>query len=190
MEENQILPRICVLNKPPRVNEYGFDLHAEMGKGQFVGAVDIGSPAEISGLRPLDHILAVNGESIEGLSHKEVVQRIKSSSKGCSLLVLDEEGYIWAKENNLSAEYLLQQLNTIPRNIVEQQRPVCLFTVRDYCRLRAVLLAVACFGASFILRRFPESSHSTVPQPFPREPNQFIESGQISQISPPYRVGI
>uniref|UniRef100_A0A915LE60 PDZ domain-containing protein n=1 Tax=Meloidogyne javanica TaxID=6303 RepID=A0A915LE60_MELJA len=123
MEENQILPRICILNKSAGVNEYGFDLHAEMGKGQFVGAVDIGSPAEISGLRPLDHILAVNGESIEGLSHKEVVQRIKSSSKGCSLLVLDEEGYIWAKENNLSAEYLLQQLNTIPRNVVEQQRP-------------------------------------------------------------------
>ncbi|CAK5071603.1 unnamed protein product [Meloidogyne enterolobii] len=96
MEENQILPRICILNKSAGVNEYGFDLHAEMGKGQFVGAVDVGSPAEvISGLRPLDHILAVNGESIEGLSHKEVVQRIKSSSKGCSLLVLDEEGYIW-----------------------------------------------------------------------------------------------
>lgn len=122
MQEHQILPlpRICVLNKPVGVNEYGFDLHAEMGKGQFVGAVDVGSPAEISGLRPLDHILAVNGELIEGLSHKEVVQRIKSSSMGCALLVLDEDGYIWSKENNISTDFLLKQLKRTNKKDSEQ----------------------------------------------------------------------
>lgn len=39
-------PRLCVIKKEFENQEYGFNLHAERGKGQFVGAVDKGSPAE------------------------------------------------------------------------------------------------------------------------------------------------
>lgn len=57
--------------------EYGFNLHAERGKGQFVGAVDAGSPAEFAGLRLGDRIFAVNGELIAGSTHKEVSVKVE-----------------------------------------------------------------------------------------------------------------
>jgi hypothetical protein len=52
--------------------ELNYLFPAERGKGQFVGAVDDGSPAEIAGLKSGDRIFAVNGESIVGATHKEV----------------------------------------------------------------------------------------------------------------------
>lgn len=39
-------PRLCLIKKYDETQEYGFNLHAERGKGQFVGAVDDGSAAE------------------------------------------------------------------------------------------------------------------------------------------------
>uniref|UniRef100_A0A914HVR2 PDZ domain-containing protein n=1 Tax=Globodera rostochiensis TaxID=31243 RepID=A0A914HVR2_GLORO len=101
MNASMPVPRLCVVEKPSGDCEYGFNLHAERGRGQFVGAVDIGSPADVSGLRPGDHIVAVNAEAVAGLSHKEVVHRIKTDPTRCSLLVLDEDSVQWYKEHNV-----------------------------------------------------------------------------------------
>uniref|UniRef100_A0A915E0T4 PDZ domain-containing protein n=1 Tax=Ditylenchus dipsaci TaxID=166011 RepID=A0A915E0T4_9BILA len=81
--------------------EYGFNLHAERGKGQFVGVVDDGSPAQKAGLKSGDRIFAVNGESIVGASHKEVVLKIKSNPMQCELLVISEEGAQWYQEHGI-----------------------------------------------------------------------------------------
>ncbi|CAJ0585105.1 unnamed protein product, partial [Mesorhabditis spiculigera] len=88
-------PRLCTLTKEYPGQEYGYNLHAEKGKGQFVGVVDHGSIAEKSGLRTGDRILAVNGHSIIEENHTKVVTRIKSNPNECSLLVLDATAVEW-----------------------------------------------------------------------------------------------
>ncbi|CAJ0936530.1 unnamed protein product, partial [Mesorhabditis belari] len=88
-------PRLCVLTKDRQSQEYGYNLHAEKGKGQFVGTVDAGSLAEKSGLRTGDRIVAVNGASILEENHKKVVERIKSDPLKCALLVIDPKSAEW-----------------------------------------------------------------------------------------------
>ncbi|KOB69025.1 Na(+)/H(+) exchange regulatory cofactor NHE-RF1 [Operophtera brumata] len=81
-------PRLCHVRKTPDFDGYGFNLHAEKGKpGQHIGKVDEGSPAESAGLRRGDRILEVNGHSIAGETHKQVVARIKERADDTELLV-------------------------------------------------------------------------------------------------------
>lgn len=82
-------PRLCHVRKTPNFDGYGFNLHAEKGKpGQYIGKVDEGSPAETAGLYRGDRILEVNGHSIAGETHKQVVARIKERSEDAELLVI------------------------------------------------------------------------------------------------------
>ncbi|XP_060807605.1 Na(+)/H(+) exchange regulatory cofactor NHE-RF2 [Amyelois transitella] len=82
-------PRLCHVRKTPDFDGYGFNLHAEKGKpGQYIGKVDEGSPAEAAGLRRGDRILEVNGHSIAGETHKQVVSRIKERPEDAELLVV------------------------------------------------------------------------------------------------------
>lgn len=63
-------PRICLMTKGE--NGYGFHLHGEKGKsGQFIRKVEPGSPAEASGLRAGDRVVAVNGVNVEKETHHE-----------------------------------------------------------------------------------------------------------------------
>lgn len=81
-------PRRCHVRKTPDFDGYGFNLHAEKGKpGQYIGKVDEGSPAESAGLHRGDRILEVNGHSIAGETHKQVVARIKERPDDAELLV-------------------------------------------------------------------------------------------------------
>ncbi|XP_026501706.2 Na(+)/H(+) exchange regulatory cofactor NHE-RF2 [Vanessa tameamea] len=81
--------RLCHVRKVPNFDGYGFNLHAEKGKpGQYIGKVDDGSPAETAGLRRGDRILEVNGQSIAGETHKQVVARIKQRPDDAELLVV------------------------------------------------------------------------------------------------------
>ncbi|TDG98410.1 hypothetical protein EPR50_G00218560 [Perca flavescens] len=71
---------------------YGFNLHSEKSKpGQYIRAVDEDSPAQRAGLRPQDKIIQVNGRSVIGLQHSEVVAAIKAGGDSTSLLVVDAE---------------------------------------------------------------------------------------------------
>uniref|UniRef100_F1L471 Na(+)/H(+) exchange regulatory cofactor NHE-RF1 n=1 Tax=Ascaris suum TaxID=6253 RepID=F1L471_ASCSU len=94
-------PRLCLVIKSNPSQEYGYNLHAERGKPQFIGTVDAGSPADHAGLKPGDRIFAVNGHSIIGENHKQVVRRIRENPLQCELLVISEDGEEWYKEHNI-----------------------------------------------------------------------------------------
>ncbi|NXL50240.1 NHRF4 protein, partial [Podilymbus podiceps] len=57
--------------------------------GQFLWEVDAGLPAEQAGMKEGDRLLAVNGESIEGLDHQETVLKIRAHDDQVTLLVID-----------------------------------------------------------------------------------------------------
>uniref|UniRef100_H0YQ27 NHERF family PDZ scaffold protein 4 n=1 Tax=Taeniopygia guttata TaxID=59729 RepID=H0YQ27_TAEGU len=60
--------------------------------GQFLWEVDVGLPAEQAGMKEGDRVLAVNGESIEGLDHEQTVHRIRAREDQVTLLVIDPAG--------------------------------------------------------------------------------------------------
>jgi len=82
--------RLCHLKTWPDFAGYGFNLHADRATpGQYIGKVDDGSPAEAAGLRLNDRIVEVNGCSVDGKSHGDVVAAIKSVAGEVRLLVID-----------------------------------------------------------------------------------------------------
>ncbi|XP_062292465.1 Na(+)/H(+) exchange regulatory cofactor NHE-RF2-like [Scomber scombrus] len=98
----ELLPRLCHLVK--REDGYGFNLHSDKTKrGQFIRSVDPGSAAESSGIKPGDRLVEVNGVSIEGLRHSEVVALIRAGGDEVHLLVVDQE-----------TDELFQRLGIIP----------------------------------------------------------------------------
>ncbi|XP_053366901.1 Na(+)/H(+) exchange regulatory cofactor NHE-RF1a [Clarias gariepinus] len=97
----ELRPRLCVLEKGS--DGYGFHLHGEKNKaGQFIRLVEPDSPAELSGLRPGDKLVFVNGESVEGESHQQVVSRIRTVTGSLELIVVDSETAELLKKHNLS----------------------------------------------------------------------------------------
>ncbi|KAK1329474.1 hypothetical protein QTO34_011664 [Cnephaeus nilssonii] len=83
-------PRVVEMKKGS--NGYGFYLRAGPEQtGQFIKDIDSGSPAEAAGLKANDLLIAVNGESVESLSHDSVVEMIRKSGDQTSLLVVDKE---------------------------------------------------------------------------------------------------
>ncbi|EHB10804.1 Na(+)/H(+) exchange regulatory cofactor NHE-RF1 [Heterocephalus glaber] len=90
VRRRELRPRICFMKKG--ANGYGFNLHSDKSKpGQFIRAVDPGSPAEASGLRAQDRIVEVNGICMEGKQHGDVVSAIKAGGDQAKLLVVDRE---------------------------------------------------------------------------------------------------
>uniref|UniRef100_A0A4W5JB71 Na(+)/H(+) exchange regulatory cofactor NHE-RF n=1 Tax=Hucho hucho TaxID=62062 RepID=A0A4W5JB71_9TELE len=85
---SNLRPRLCVLGKGS--NGYGFHLHGEKGKpGQFVRLVEQDSPAASAGLFAGDLLTFVNGDSVEGESHQQVVARIRATVGSLELIVVD-----------------------------------------------------------------------------------------------------
>ncbi|XGW27672.1 hypothetical protein V3C99_007903 [Haemonchus contortus] len=109
-------PRLCIVEKNSPDQEYGYNLHAERGRGQFVGMVDKGSPADLGGLRMGDRIFAVNGHSIIGESHKKVVERIKENATRCEMLVISEEGAQWYQDHGIEINMQLPNIERVTRN--------------------------------------------------------------------------
>ncbi|XP_077591187.1 Na(+)/H(+) exchange regulatory cofactor NHE-RF1 [Stigmatopora nigra] len=84
----ELRPRLCVIRR--EANGYGFNLHSERARpGQYIRAVDENSPAEKAGLLPKDRIVQVNGVTVEGKTHSEVVATIKAGGDEARLLVVD-----------------------------------------------------------------------------------------------------
>ncbi|KAM4651276.1 Na(+)/H(+) exchange regulatory cofactor NHE-RF4 [Discoglossus pictus] len=84
---------------------YGFLLRQEKcvdGQGQFLRDLDPGLPAEVCGMREGDRLLAVNGQSVEGLEHEDIVSMIQESGKQVTLLVISNEGDRFYREIGLS----------------------------------------------------------------------------------------
>ncbi|XP_008278532.1 Na(+)/H(+) exchange regulatory cofactor NHE-RF2 [Stegastes partitus] len=88
--ESDLRPRLCFLTKGER--GYGFHLHGERNKGgQFIRKVELGSSADLAGLRPGDRVVEVNGENVENETHHQVVNRIREVPHRTRLLVVDRE---------------------------------------------------------------------------------------------------
>ncbi|XP_072469078.1 Na(+)/H(+) exchange regulatory cofactor NHE-RF4 isoform X2 [Notamacropus eugenii] len=86
-------PRQLHLEKGPQ--GFGFLLREEKGPngqlGQFLWEVDPGLPADQAGVRAGDRLVAVAGDSVEGLDHEEVVTRIRAQGCHLSLIVVDPD---------------------------------------------------------------------------------------------------
>uniref|UniRef100_UPI003AAC63CD Na(+)/H(+) exchange regulatory cofactor NHE-RF2 n=1 Tax=Centroberyx gerrardi TaxID=166262 RepID=UPI003AAC63CD len=88
--ESELRPRLCFLTKGD--GGYGFHLHGERNKGgQFIRKVEPGSSADLSGLRPGDRVVEVNGENVEHETHHQVVNRICEVDHRTRLLVVDRD---------------------------------------------------------------------------------------------------
>lgn len=106
---SQLRPRLCVLEKGP--NGYGFHLHGEKGKtGQFIRLVEPDSPASVAGLLARDRLMFVNGQSVEGESHQQVVAKIRATSGALELIVVDPETAELLSKHNLQCrkEYVTE----------------------------------------------------------------------------------
>lgn len=86
-------PRCLHLEKGPQ--GFGFLLREEKGHGghlgQFLWEVDPGLPADKAGMQAGDRLVAVAGESVEGLGHDETVSRIRAQGSRVALTVVDPE---------------------------------------------------------------------------------------------------
>eukprot|EP00064_Thunnus_orientalis_P003698 superscaffoldBa00000313_g3709 len=92
--------KLCVLEKGS--SGYGFHLHGEKGKtGQFIRLVESDTPAAVAGLLAGDRLVFVNGESVEGESHQQVVARIRATVGALELIVVDAETAELLTKHNL-----------------------------------------------------------------------------------------
>ncbi|NP_001178925.1 Na(+)/H(+) exchange regulatory cofactor NHE-RF4 [Rattus norvegicus] len=86
-------PRCLNIEKGPQ--GFGFLLREEKGPdgrlGQFLWEVDPGLPADKAGMKAGDRLVAVAGESMDGLGHEETVSRIRAQGSCVSLVVVDPE---------------------------------------------------------------------------------------------------
>ncbi|KAM8729867.1 Na(+)/H(+) exchange regulatory cofactor NHE-RF1a [Acanthopagrus schlegelii] len=97
---SNLRPRLCVLEKES--SGYGFHLHGEKGKtGQFIRLVEPDTPASAAGLLAGDRLVFVNGESVEGESHQQVVTRIRATSGALELIVVDPATAELLQKHNL-----------------------------------------------------------------------------------------
>ncbi|KHJ91366.1 PDZ/DHR/GLGF domain protein [Oesophagostomum dentatum] len=110
---NKPRPRLCKLEKSSPSEEFGFNLHAEKGRGHFIGTVDQGGIGDRAGLRMGQRIVGVNGVLVyPNTPHKEVVAQIKRSPLRTTLLVASEEVDKWYKENHaeFSFDYVEEEI--------------------------------------------------------------------------------
>uniref|UniRef100_A0A8C1U877 Na(+)/H(+) exchange regulatory cofactor NHE-RF n=1 Tax=Cyprinus carpio TaxID=7962 RepID=A0A8C1U877_CYPCA len=90
LDPSELLPRLCHLVRTE--TGYGFNLHSERSRpGQYIRALDPGSPADRAGLKPQDRLIEVNGVNIESMRHAEVVAFIKNGGNETRLLVVDPD---------------------------------------------------------------------------------------------------
>nr|XP_045001823.1 Na(+)/H(+) exchange regulatory cofactor NHE-RF4 isoform X1 [Jaculus jaculus] len=108
-------PRCLHLEKGPQ--GFGFLLREEKGlnghHGQFLWEVDPGLPAEKAGMQAGDRLLAVAGESVEGLGHEETVSRIRAQGSCVSLVVINPEADRFFSMVRLSPLLFLESTETI-----------------------------------------------------------------------------
>jgi len=85
-------PRLCHLVIRDNFDGYGFNLFKKKNTpGQYIGSIDVGSPAEFGGLKEGDKLVEVNGENVTMENHKQVVQRIREVPTEVTLLIVDKE---------------------------------------------------------------------------------------------------
>uniref|UniRef100_A0A914VGA6 PDZ domain-containing protein n=1 Tax=Plectus sambesii TaxID=2011161 RepID=A0A914VGA6_9BILA len=108
--DSRPLPRLSHLIKKNNNDEFGFNLHAEKGRGHFIGKVDAGGIGDKAGLIMGQRIVGVNGELIfPSTPHKDVVYLIKKDPMHTSLLVASEDVDQWYKERGAQYSFDLAE---------------------------------------------------------------------------------
>ncbi|XP_057709094.1 Na(+)/H(+) exchange regulatory cofactor NHE-RF3 [Corythoichthys intestinalis] len=97
-------PKVISLTKRPG-QTFGFYLRLEHGEeGHLIRCLEMGGPAELAGMKDGDRVLRVNGKFVDGLSHSEVVELVKSSGATVAFHTLDEASYKHAKSQGVNLE--------------------------------------------------------------------------------------
>ena len=66
-------PKVIALTKPPG-QSFGFFLRVEQGEdGHLIRSLEMGGPAELSGLKDGDRVLRVNGTYVDMMTHSQVI---------------------------------------------------------------------------------------------------------------------
>ncbi len=101
-EPGDVLPRLCRLSRNDRNDQYGFDFKTLKSDGMHVAKnVRDGLPAAVAGLREGDYILEVNGESIDGIEHEQVVKKISARPTMVDLLAVNDLNAYLNHKNDL-----------------------------------------------------------------------------------------
>ncbi|XP_021331958.2 NHERF family PDZ scaffold protein 4b isoform X1 [Danio rerio] len=111
-EEVQINPNVrrCILER----GSAGFGFHlgcVQQKPGTFISQVAAGGPGQSSGLFQGDVVVEVNGQNVEKESLEDVIMHVKRGGETLSLLVVDQKGYDWLKQNGKPVT--LNKLETI-----------------------------------------------------------------------------
>lgn len=70
--------RLCHMRKRASENGYGFNLMSKRDKlCQYVGKVDTGTPAYVSGLRSGDKIIEIDNINVSRLTYREIMELIR-----------------------------------------------------------------------------------------------------------------
>jgi len=83
--------RLVTMDRGPE--GFGFHMYTNKTlKGQYIKSVAPNGPADLSGMLPGDHVLAIDGVDIQNENHHQVVERIrKGDGVGKKVLVIDAE---------------------------------------------------------------------------------------------------
>ncbi|KAJ0070327.1 hypothetical protein NL108_007664, partial [Boleophthalmus pectinirostris] len=85
-------PKLCYLVK--NNSGYGFSLRSVKGQqGLFMTEVVPGGVADQAGVRVNDRLLEINGDDMDGSTHEQAVEKIKSAGGALMFLLADEETY-------------------------------------------------------------------------------------------------
>ncbi|XP_068126845.1 Na(+)/H(+) exchange regulatory cofactor NHE-RF3 isoform X2 [Hyperolius riggenbachi] len=119
----QHLPWIVELTKGS--DGYGFYLRQEKTRrGHFIVEIEPQGPADKAKLKEFDRIVAVNGQSVEQMTHEQVVEAIRKGGNKTTLLISnDTVDELFAKAG-LSPFVHLRELHDPPPAYTEPSKPV------------------------------------------------------------------
>ena len=90
--ENSNVPKLCRLTRPRNSTPYGFDFMT-LRKNNCHIAINVlnGQPAQVAGVQENDFILEVNGRSVQGMEHENVIFLILTDPTQVDLLVVQSQ---------------------------------------------------------------------------------------------------
>lgn len=84
------------------------------GDGFFMTEVTPGGISHKAGIRNKDRLVEINGENIEGLSHTQVVQKVKQAGSNIMFLLVDREANEYYKRKNTRITSSLATVSYLP----------------------------------------------------------------------------
>ncbi|XP_062861397.1 Na(+)/H(+) exchange regulatory cofactor NHE-RF3 [Trichomycterus rosablanca] len=92
--------KLCFLQKTS--GGFGFSVKSTKGEqGVFMVDVIAGGIADKAGVKVKDRLVEINGENVEGDTHEQIVQKVKSAGNSVMFLLVDEETDKYYKHKNI-----------------------------------------------------------------------------------------